>query len=679
MNTINGIPIVWDTEGDNNLFGSLFPQRNNSNGFVSGIQQTNPFSSNFQNSPFGEYWEKNLPGWALSYFGPAKVITFPNIKIIDITQKTTETIVNNYNHLLTTKINSYKYTIYVYDDGEKVVAHYNNPDVKVADNEVMVFIELDDGKFNFGKIVRVKLGKNVIKDLEDKFLKIDLDSDELAIEIIRKIRTTSDPDAPKVITDINNSADFNSLLINAIDYEYKNKQFDDLSMFMLLIKGLDFLEFKSYGWLLSCSSWLRERKYTEDKYWDGNLKSKYEPAFLPTSIFSKTKEEKEKLIQTSIKTTLNLIDLFVENKFQEKNYITNLIHPKITTFRKELTEKLKPFEAKILKLLEQTTDDLETVIKHINALLVGIWNGVLEFIAGLIDLVGIIILIIKQEVGFRITDQLWEKIENLFNFVYYDTQKFLDKLLDKAITILYEIYYWELDSYKIVKTVGELAPDILTIYISWLKGAKFAKAGTIAEAGLSEEALTKQAYEKLEKESVEEVAKKANKEVEKHLDEILEGVIKHPPKIIVGAFSKRSFDINNCGGKILNLIWEDAKISKEGIEIVKKHLSRFENIPANEKMIERLEKIKKGELQISDWDKRFYTHETREFERYKAMGYENTKNADISKEVWNDTHSATLEDYKISEYDESGRDNIYHPEIKLEDFYTKEERDLLGI
>lgn len=148
---------------------------------------------------------------------------------------------------------------------------------------------------------------------------------------------------------------------------------------------------------------------------------------------------------------------------------------------------------------------------------------------------------------------------------------------------------------------------------------------------------------------------------------------------IIGKYSKRAFNPKNAGGEILNLVWKDAKITKDGIGIVKKHLSRFDDVPANKKMIERLEKIEAGKLEITDWDKKFYTHETREFERYKNLGYENAKNSDIPSNVWNDTHAATLEDYKLSEYDEFGNDNIYHPDIKPEDFYTQAERDLLGI
>lgn len=145
----------------------------------------------------------------------------------------------------------------------------------------------------------------------------------------------------------------------------------------------------------------------------------------------------------------------------------------------------------------------------------------------------------------------------------------------------------------------------------------------------------------------------------------------------IGKFSKRRFNPEKAGGKILNLSWKDVEITQEGIEIVKKHLSRFEDVEANRKMISRLEKIENGEIPVTDWDKRFYTHEIREFERYKNLGYENTKDIDIPSDVWNDAHTATLEDYKLSAFDVNKKRNLYHPDVEDIDFFSDSDRELL--
>lgn len=93
--------------------------------------------------------------------------------------------------------------------------------------------------------------------------------------------------------------------------------------------------------------------------------------------------------------------------------------------------------------------------------------------------------------------------------------------------------------------------------------------------------------------------------------------------------------------------------------MVKLHLERFDKSLANEMMIRRLEKILDKEIPVTDFDKRFYTHEIREYRRYKNLGIED--NFD-TYETWNQAHSATLEDYKIYELDENRNSILYHPE-----------------
>ena len=152
-----------------------------------------------------------------------------------------------------------------------------------------------------------------------------------------------------------------------------------------------------------------------------------------------------------------------------------------------------------------------------------------------------------------------------------------------------------------------------------------------------------------------------------NIDDIIEDGLKLPIKLVVGKYSKRTFDINNCGGKILNLTWHDAKITNEGIEIVKKHLSRLEYDEWNIRMIERLKKIENGKISITDFDKRFYTHETREFERYKLLGFENTDFKNIPDEVWDNAHAATLEDYKLHEkmkFEDKEIYSLFHPYVQ---------------
>ncbi|WP_253296580.1 S-type pyocin domain-containing protein, partial [Serratia ureilytica] len=119
-----------------------------------------------------------------------------------------------------------------------------------------------------------------------------------------------------------------------------------------------------------------------------------------------------------------------------------------------------------------------------------------------------------------------------------------------------------------------------------------------------------------------------------------------------GHYSGRDYNTDKAGGPIQNLDWKTATIDRAGVDKVKLHTGRFAESDANKIMIDRLEKILKGELQTTDTDKRFYTHEIRELERYRNLGIKDGMIPDNQGEVWNNTHTATLEDYKINERSE---------------------------
>ena len=116
-----------------------------------------------------------------------------------------------------------------------------------------------------------------------------------------------------------------------------------------------------------------------------------------------------------------------------------------------------------------------------------------------------------------------------------------------------------------------------------------------------------------------------------------------------GEHSGRDFNPEQIGGPTLDLKWTPAIASQEGINIVELHTSKFPPSDANKVMIDRLHKVLRGELEMTDTDKRFYTHEIREFERFKALGYGDTEMPDAGSSVWNNVHTATLEDFKLKD------------------------------
>lgn len=124
-----------------------------------------------------------------------------------------------------------------------------------------------------------------------------------------------------------------------------------------------------------------------------------------------------------------------------------------------------------------------------------------------------------------------------------------------------------------------------------------------------------------------------------------------------GSVSGRPFDPDKAGGLIENLTTDGVVIDQSGIATVEKHISRFDHDPANDVMISRLKKISNGEMASEQVDLNYYTHECREFERYCNLGWESGEPDGIEGyDLWNNAHTATLEDFKIT------NDDLFHPD-----------------
>jgi hypothetical protein len=135
-----------------------------------------------------------------------------------------------------------------------------------------------------------------------------------------------------------------------------------------------------------------------------------------------------------------------------------------------------------------------------------------------------------------------------------------------------------------------------------------------------------------------------------------------------GVASGRPFSPDKSGGDIQNLSTNRLKIQPNGINRVEQHLARFGDDPPNKAQIQRMRDIAAGKLKPTEADLNFYAHELRESVRYRKLGYEDRMtgsvwqptDADRANQVWNDAHTATLEDYSIKE----GPGVLYHPSVK---------------
>ena len=123
-----------------------------------------------------------------------------------------------------------------------------------------------------------------------------------------------------------------------------------------------------------------------------------------------------------------------------------------------------------------------------------------------------------------------------------------------------------------------------------------------------------------------------------------------------GRASGREFDPESAGGPVQQLDAGKAKITSEGVQEVTAHLRRFTGgtpleIP-EQAMLDRLTAIAAGKTEPTTYDLNFYTHERDEAARYAQLGFGPESGVDLGGptmyDVWNDVHTAALEDYGLS-------------------------------
>lgn len=125
---------------------------------------------------------------------------------------------------------------------------------------------------------------------------------------------------------------------------------------------------------------------------------------------------------------------------------------------------------------------------------------------------------------------------------------------------------------------------------------------------------------------------------------------------------RRSHVAANSGSRALN--WSRATINEGGVSAVGRHLSRFESGAGETAMLVRLRAISRGELDPTDYDLRFYTHELRESVLYRKAGYPSGQptSSDAAYDLWDRLHTQALTDYGLTR---SGAPmDLFHPSVR---------------
>ena len=97
---------------------------------------------------------------------------------------------------------------------------------------------------------------------------------------------------------------------------------------------------------------------------------------------------------------------------------------------------------------------------------------------------------------------------------------------------------------------------------------------------------------------------------------------------------------------------------------VDEHLRRFDSGPGETVMLGRLRAILRGELQPTDYDLRFYTHELREFVLYCKAGWRHGQPADLDEAyaLWDRLHTKALNNYGLTR--KGAPMELFHPSAR---------------
>jgi hypothetical protein len=124
------------------------------------------------------------------------------------------------------------------------------------------------------------------------------------------------------------------------------------------------------------------------------------------------------------------------------------------------------------------------------------------------------------------------------------------------------------------------------------------------------------------------------------------------------------FDEALAGGPVRELTTNRIKVTGRGIDVVEHHIGRFGPDKANSVMVDRLRRIANGELTATAPDLNFYSHELREFVRYRRLGWKTSVPSDVDAmtDLWRQTHTGSLLDYGLPWQKRLSDPLLYHPD-----------------
>ncbi|WP_395077140.1 hypothetical protein, partial [Flavobacterium sp.] len=422
MDSINGIPLIWDSEGDKNLFGKLFNQ---------GAQVPNlPVSNKFPQFPVNNDFTTLSPkAIGNKYYGNNPIYDGKGVTVFADDEIPPNTIllkeVKVYDNDFYKEFEDFSFTLFVSKNGARLLTQYK--ECEVFSNEIALFLEINDETNFTGSVMEAKAGSAVNQS------KLPIAQ---MLVFMRDNRVNLEE--KEIFKLINGAFSSRNSLIHWL-YSAVIRGATGITTFVF--DGLNAL---NQG-IIS----IFDALIIEEKHWNTEAKD-YSNFFVPAQLLEllKTNNNDSKIAEVLLLPITLQIDA-IEKGITASMKLVEPILPD-TIFR-NLNQNLKLKFKEIDVFLEHIKQDsflefVKTATEVANAYLCGFINSIVEFFKGIFEIISIVLNMLKTFVVAKVdplyyTSLLIEIFENIIEVIInFDLKQFIINAFTYPLVLLQKVF-----------------------------------------------------------------------------------------------------------------------------------------------------------------------------------------------------------------------------------------------
>jgi hypothetical protein len=421
MDSINGIPLIWDSEGDKNLFGKLFQ------GVTSpSLPSNNKFPQFPVNNDFTTLSPKDIGN---KYYGNNPVYDSKGVRVYtdeDIPPNTIQLKeVKVYNNDFYKEFKDFSFTLFVSKDGARLLTQYK--ECVVSSDEIALFLEINDVNNFTGSVMEAKVGSKVNQSkLPIAQMLVFMRDNKVNLE---------DSEIFKLINGAFSSR--NSLL----HWLY--------SAGIRVATGITTFVFDSLDAINQGIISVFDALLIDEKHWNTEVKE-YSNFFIPTQLLELLKiNNNDSKVAEALLLPITLQIDGIEKGIAGSLKLVKPILPNAIYDNLDQNLKLKFKEIDVF--FEHIKQDsflefVKTATEVANAYLCGFINSIVEFFKGIFEIIGIVLNMLKTFVLAKVdplyyTSLLIEIFENIIEVIInFDLKQFIINAFTYPLVLLQKIF-----------------------------------------------------------------------------------------------------------------------------------------------------------------------------------------------------------------------------------------------